>query len=123
MRAGADERHLTPQNINKLRQFIQRRTPQQPTHRGHASIVLFGLLDDVAVLKRCHRAELPNLKFGCVVAAPSLPEEDGTLTLKFDGECDDEEDRSKEQKSNCRDGEIKPAFCHRLKRSERCPRQ
>src|ERR1019366_10539005 len=85
MRPWPDERHVAPEDIKELGQFIEARPAQKFTNSCHAKIVSACLRDDGSILQNRHRPELEDNKFLGIETASSLPEYDLTVVIEFDG--------------------------------------
>src|ERR1019366_4814238 len=83
MRPWPDERHVAPEDVKELGQFIEARPAQKSTNSCHAKIVPACLRDDRSVLENRHRPELVDNKFLGVETASPLPEYDLTGFIKF----------------------------------------
>src|SRR3954466_1036711 len=75
MRSRADDTHAALQNVDELRQLVQRRLAQKSTQRCHAMIIACGLRDLVTVLEYLHGAKLVDQNLFAVEAVTSLPEQ------------------------------------------------
>jgi hypothetical protein len=83
-RPGADQAHLAPSNIEKLREFVQAPPPQEPPDARMPGIILC-LMRATAVGKRNrhlgttsfrkHRPELENVEWAPMLPYPRLAEE------------------------------------------------
>jgi len=76
-RARADDGHLSRENVDELRQFVQRRAAQECAEPGHARVFLAGLLNFIAVLANVHGAELPDTDLLSVDTVTTLFEKHG----------------------------------------------
>ena len=85
MRPRPDDRHIATQHIEKLRQFIQRCSPQKSAHVGDPRIVPRGLPKPALV--RCmmvHRAEFQHPEAGIGEADAALAEQDRAGAFQAD---------------------------------------
>src|SRR6185437_9467483 len=84
VRARADERHLAPQHVEKLGQFVEARPPQEMSDPGDSRIVLARLAHarEIGVLV-IHRAELEHPNHPVAKAEPRLAEQDRTLAVQL----------------------------------------
>ena len=80
MRTGPYDRHVAHQNIDKLRQLVHARPPQERAERRDPRIVLSRLRDfaDFRFVMHRHRTKFPDNDFAVVQAPPALPENDRT---------------------------------------------
>ena len=109
--AWSDHRHLAPQHIHELWEFVQARLPQKPPDAGHARI-RGHLVHDIAVFSVCvsvsrdepshilsvnpriihgmHRAKLQERKGHSVLADSLLTEENRAWRGQLDCDGDDQ---------------------------------
>lgn len=86
MRSWTDDRHAALKHVKKLREFIQRRAPDEGANLGHARIVFCGLLKFVRCLSDSHRAKLVNLDDFPVPAVALLLVNNGSTRFQANGE-------------------------------------
>src|SRR5262249_12372056 len=84
MRARTYQRHLAPQDIQELRQFVDARRSQQASDRRDARVVALRLDDVTAILLDLHGPEFQYDELFAVEPAPDLPKDDWTRTVQLD---------------------------------------
>lgn len=82
MRAWADQGHVPLQDVEQLRQLIQRGATDKAADSGNARVVAAGLLH-ITVIVNTHRAEFPDLDHLAVPAMAVLLENTGPGELSF----------------------------------------
>src|SRR5262245_46665645 len=100
MWARSDERHLTAQYVDELRQFIDARLAQEAADAGSPRIVLRSLLNVVTVFRNRHGAELEYDDLAFIAAMPTLPEEHGPGGIELYGHRDRHKQRHRYQKAD-----------------------
>ena len=96
MRAWTHKRHLSFDNIEELRKFVETGTPQPSPDPCNPAVVPDCLLVRPQIPKlvvQC--AEFQNMKSAVPVATSRLPEEYRALTVKADGDCSQQHDRQR----------------------------
>ena len=94
MRTRSDQREVSAQHIEELRQLVDRGLANEPSDLGHARIALGH--DDAGggvALVGVHRAELEDLDDLVVEAVALLHEKDRPLGIKLDGDGGGNHDR------------------------------
>ena len=92
-----DETHLTGENVEQLRQLVDRRFPDELSDLGDVRVRVIQLMrGGVRIGVGIHGAELQDLKDLLVLPDPVLFEEHGALAVEFDGERHDQHRESKE---------------------------
>src|SRR5712664_459385 len=66
MRPWSDQRHFSPQDVYKLRQFVNADGAQQPANSGYARIIARSLRNNIAIFLHRHGAELEHDKLTAV---------------------------------------------------------
>ncbi len=74
MRPWPHKRHVAGNHIQKLRNFVEIRTPEKPSNGSHPAVVAFRLTDDVSVVHRGHGPEFKDAKLALVEPVSTLPE-------------------------------------------------
>src|SRR6478609_10299751 len=81
MRPGSDERHVTTQDIDELRQLVHTGPAQPTAHARQAVIIWSGLDDRRAIFHHTHRAELQDVESPSIETAARLLEENRARRL------------------------------------------
>src|SRR5690242_5851806 len=81
MRPRTDQRHVSSQHIDELRQLVDARGAQDATDASDAGIVFAGLLDHAAVFEHVHGAKLEDRELARVKSLPALTEDDRSARL------------------------------------------
>src|SRR4051812_27386419 len=84
MRAGTHQRHVAPKDIEKLRQLVDTKAPQNCANTRHSRIVSTGLYDIRAVLMDTHRPEFEDHKWAGVDTRAALLEDYWAFAFKSD---------------------------------------
>ena len=94
MGSRTDEAHVPGEDVEQLRQFVDRGAPQELADAGHPRVVLGRLLRAIEVRQvGPHGAELVDREDPAVPPAPRLPEEHRPLGVEPDGQRHGDEDR------------------------------
>ena len=91
-RAGADERHLPGEDVEELREFIQRRSAEKSSEARKAL--------GVGLVARAHRAQLEKLERDAALAGAGVAEEDGAAVDAEDCERREAEDWQPERRAD-----------------------
>src|SRR6516164_1828695 len=84
VRSRSHQRHLPPQDVDELRQFVQAGSPQDLSDARYAGIILPCLLDWTSILPEPHCPELVDVNHAVIEAVPALTEEDRTRVVDLD---------------------------------------
>jgi hypothetical protein len=85
VRTRPDQGHLTPQNVQQLRQFVDAQPPQPFADARDSAVVARGLAVGQQIgLALVHRTELEDDKRDVVVAMARLAEQDGAGGFDLD---------------------------------------
>jgi hypothetical protein len=83
MRARTYQRHVTPQHIQELRQFVDTRRPEQASNHSYARVVALRLDDANAVLLNRHGPEFQYDEMFAVESLSGLPKNYWAGTVQF----------------------------------------
>ena len=110
-RARADEAHVAFQNIDGLRQLVDRRGADDPSDLRHAAVAFAAVYARACVLRvDHHRAEFVHIKCLVVFAESHLLEDDRSLGLQFDRDSRDQKYGPQDQQNAGRDDDIKASL-------------
>jgi len=105
-----DERHLTLEDVEQLRQLIEARAPEERPEPGHARIALERLPAPRGIACRMvHRAELVELEDSALMTVPLLPEQHRTVGLQLDEAGDRRQQRQGREHRERRNSLLEPA--------------
>ncbi|MNC41971.1 hypothetical protein D3C75_907660 [compost metagenome] len=110
VRARANNRHLTHQHIDKLRQFVKRGTAQEIPDRRHTLITFGGLGDDRVVFHHFHGTKFPHLDRLAVHAIARLTEDNRAGRRQFHRRTDTQQHRGNKQQDHRRKHDVFEAF-------------
>ena len=112
-----DDRHISPEHVNELRQFIDVGSTQDPTNTCHTRVVSYSLCEFMSVLVYSHRSELEHLHRLVVKAMTELAEEDWATGVEPYCYRNGQEQWRENHQANSRGKNVKRAFYGSVKRS------
>ena len=102
MRPRPDDRHVSLQDVNELRQFIDVGSAQDSTDACHARVVFHSLRELISVLRRSHRPEFQHPNWLVIKTVARLAEEDWPAGIKLYCDRNDQEEwRKNNQADSC----------------------
>ena len=110
LRTRTDERHISQQNVDELRQLIKAGLAQESASGGDARIERGLRRRAVARRRDVHAAELEDAKGSTLLRDTLLTEEDGSWRGELDPDGDQDPDWCCEKQEKGRDGDVKQAF-------------
>ena len=115
LRPRADQAHVAFEHIDKLRQFVQARCPNERSEPGAARIVFLrpdraGLLLGIDA----HAAEFQHLKHAAVQAAPFLTVEHRAGAGELDKSGDQQQERRNDDQTEERQHDVHRSFDHNV---------
>src|SRR5690606_35626221 len=102
----ADETHVPLDDVEELRQLVERVPPQEPAEARHAIVVAGRLAYEGAVVRRAHRAELVDGDLAAVEPVTALLEDDRARRRAGDAERDEHHERHRERQDARREGQV-----------------
>src|SRR5664279_5187225 len=84
VRTWTDQRHFSPQHVQKLWQFVNAGGAKQLANSGHARIIASGLRDDITIFLRRHGTKLEHYKLATVKSLSVLQKKDRAVPVEFD---------------------------------------
>lgn len=93
VRPRPDEAHGAGQHIEELRQFVQGKPAQEPSHAGDTIVITAGLPELVTVLGHGHGPEFPDLDLLAAQAMAPLPKQHGAGRTEPHGQGNAEHER------------------------------
>ena len=107
---GTDKGHISLQNINNLRQFVEVDAAQDLAHRGDSVVILPGH----AVLRLCigyvHTAEFIHLEYFSVLCQAILEEEYRAAIANFDANGNDQNNGACQNQEQKGEYDVKSSF-------------
>ena len=118
--AGADNRHVTLEDIHKLRELIQAALADDAPDGRDTGIIYAGGETGNAVLLGidAHGAELDDLELAAVLCQPGLLIEDGTAVIQLDRQGGKQHQRTEQNERQPGADDVKDAFDQHILRAE-----
>ena len=111
-RAGADEGHVALEDVEQLRQFIERGGAQELAHEGGALLIRQEIAFRIAGVG--HGAELDDME-GLAATADALLQEEGVAALEdYKQQQDEQQQRRERQQQEEREEEVADALARAL---------
>ena len=96
LRARADQRHLAPKDVEKLRQLVDARAAQHAADGRDARVVVHGELCAILLRIHDHGAEFDERKPLAVLGVPLLPVEHRPAVVRLDGDGRRQHERARQ---------------------------
>src|SRR5262249_46638093 len=111
VRPRADDRHVSQENVDQLRELVDGILAQEQAQPCHAIVALLGLRD-LAVLASSHRAELVDVERSSQESAAALAEEPRTGSLYPDEQPHAEESGRQDGEGGGGNADVEQPFQH-----------
>lgn len=111
-RAGADDRDLTAEDVEELRQLIKTASAHEAPDLRDAGIAVSGGKAGNAVLLRVHphAAKLQQAERFSVFGEPGLPVKDGSAVGRLDDDCEDQHQRPENRDGDRREKDVEESL-------------